>query len=119
MIHGHEHLVPVQVLVDSGADDNFMDSNFVESNDIPTYKLSSPKEVLAIDGKLLELVTHKTEPLNLVLSSNHHEHIELYVISSPLNSVILGIPWLKLHNPHIDWSTAPIHNWSLHCHAHC
>ena len=119
MIHGSEHSVPVQVLVDSGADDNFIDRNFVKTNNIPIYELSSPKRVHAVDGKLIELVTHKTEPLNLVLSSNHHEHLELYVISSPLNSVILGIPWLKRHNPHVDWSTATIRNWSLHCHAHC
>ncbi len=119
MIHGLEHSVPVQVLVDSGADDNFIDGNFVTTHGIPTYKLSSPKEVHAVDGKLLEQITHKTEPLKLVLSSNHHEYVELYVISSPLNSVILGIPWLKLHNPHIDWSTATVRNWSLHCHAHC
>lgn len=65
------------------------------------HLLSSPKEVLAIDSKLIERVTHKTGPTKLVLSSNHHEHVELYVISSPLNSVILGIPWLKLHNPHV------------------
>ncbi len=40
------------------------------THDIPTYELSSPKEVHAVDGKLLERVTHKTEPLKLVLSSN-------------------------------------------------
>uniref|UniRef100_A0A674NT72 ribonuclease H n=1 Tax=Takifugu rubripes TaxID=31033 RepID=A0A674NT72_TAKRU len=43
----------------------------------------------------------------------------MFVICTPLNSIILGIPWLKLHNPHIDWSTATIRNWSNHCHAHC
>ena len=85
MIHGLKHSVPVQVLVDSGADDNFIDSNFVKSHDIPTYELSSPKEVHAVDGKLLELVTHKTEPLKLLLSSNHHKHLELcYFFTSEL-----------------------------------
>lgn len=43
----------------------------------------------------------------------------MYVICTPLNSIILGILWLKLHNPHIDWSTATICNWSNHCHARC
>lgn len=63
-----------------------------------------------VDGKLLALVTRKTEPLRLILSSNHREHIELFVITTPLNSDILGIPWLKLYNPQIDWSTATIQN---------
>ena len=31
---------------------------------------------------------------------------------------MLGLPWLKLHNPHIDWSTSAITNWSLFCHLH-
>lgn len=62
----------------------------------------------AIDVKLLELVTHKTEPLKLVLSHNHHEYLKLFVISSPLTPLILGIPWLKTHNPHMDWAMATI-----------
>lgn len=112
MIHGLKHTVPVQVLVDSRADDNFKTYN------IPTHTLPSPRQVLAVDGNL-RVDYAKTEPLKPLLSSNHHEYIELLVISSPLNSVVLGIPWLKLHNPHVDWSTATIRNWTLHCHAHC
>lgn len=41
------------------------------------------------------------------------------MIKSLLTSFILGIPWLKRHNPHIDWATATIRSWSAHCHAHC
>ncbi len=118
-IHAPHHALPVQVLVDSGADDNFIDSDFVKRHNLAVYELALPKEIHAIDGTLLETVTHKTEPLELVLSKNHHEFIELYVITSPLTSVILGIPWLKRHNPHIDWATATIWSWSAHCHAHC
>ena len=32
---------------------------------------------------------------------------------------MLGLPWLRLHNPHIDWSTSTITNWRLFCHSHC
>lgn len=101
------------------ADDDFIDGELVKEYNILIQTLSSPREVLAVDGRLIERVTQKTEPLKLILSSNHHEFIELHVISSPMNSVILGIPWLKLHNPHVDWATATIRNWSLYCHAHC
>lgn len=114
-----QHTLPVEVLVDSGADDNFIHRDFVDKFRLPVNKVATPKTVLAIDGKLLEIVTHRTDPVKLVLSSNHHEHVELYVINSPLNAVVLGIPWLKRHNPHVDWSTGTIRNWSTHCHAHC
>lgn len=47
--------------MDLSADDNFIDRNFVKTHDLPILELPSPKEVHAADGKLLELVTHKTE----------------------------------------------------------
>lgn len=102
-----QRTLPVEVLVNSGANDNFVDTDFVKSHELPIYKLSVPEEVHAIDGTLLEVVTHRTEPLKLALSSNQ-EFVELFVITSPMNLVILGIPWLKRHNPHIDWATGTI-----------
>lgn len=72
MIHGPQQSLPVQVLVDLGADDNFIVIDFVKTHNIPVYKITSPNEVHAIDGKLLESVTHKTELLKLILSSRVH-----------------------------------------------
>lgn len=90
MIHGQQHTVPVQVLVDSGADDNFIDGELIEKYNIPTQTLSALKQVLVVDGKLIKGITKKTEPLELILYSNHHKFVELYVITSPMSSVILG-----------------------------
>ena len=36
-----------------------------------------------------------------------------------MSPVIVGLPWLKIHNPLVDWSTASIVNWSVFCHANC
>ena len=111
--------LPLSVLVDSGADDNFTDSDFIIQSNIPSEPLPQPKEVFALDGRLLARVTHRTVPVSLLLSGNHHETISLYIIPSPTSPLVLGLPWLKLHNPHIDWSTSSITNWSLFCHSHC
>lgn len=116
MLHWSQQAIPVQVLVDSGADDNFIDSNLVECHGLQVIKLEAPKEVLAIDSRQLEVVTHKFEPLKLTLSGNHQEVTELYIIQSPLIHILLGLPWLKTHNPHIDWTTSTIPSWS---NAHC
>lgn len=43
IIYHHDHSVPTKVLVDSGADESFMDSDFVSSHGIPTYELATPK----------------------------------------------------------------------------
>lgn len=111
--------VPLQVLIDSGADENLIDCVFVSRSNLPSEPLPEPKDVFALDGKLLARITHRTAPVSLLLSGNHHESISLYIISSPTAPLVLGLPWLKLHNPHIDWSTASITNWSLFCHLHC
>lgn len=41
--------------------------------------------------------------LALTISGNHQEHLTFLVISSPSSPLVLGLPWLKLHNQHIDW----------------
>lgn len=32
---------------------------------------------------------------------------------------MLRLPWLKIHNPGIDWSKATLTSWSPHCHSNC
>lgn len=119
MLHHTQQTITVPVLVDSGADDNLIDKGFVRRHSLPLRELEVPKKVLVLDGRLIEAVTHKTELLTLTLSSNPHEFLELYVIISPLSPIFLGLPWLKRHNPHIDWSSPTFLNWSNYCHENC
>lgn len=67
----------------------------------------------------LATVTYRTAPVSSIVSGNHREHLQLYIISSPSSSVVLGLPWLRLSNPHIDWSSASISSRSVFCHSHC
>lgn len=111
--------LPILALVDSGADDNFIDSEFVSQAKIPTELLPEPKKVFALDGRVLAIVTHRTVPVSLLVSGNHCELISLYIAPSPSASLVLGLPWFRLHNPHIDWPTQSLSNWSLFCLSHC
>lgn len=88
--------------MDLGADGNFIDESFVGQHKIPTVSLNDPREVLAIDGKFLVKVLHISIPLSLTLLGNHHESLKPLVISSLLSQVVLGLPWLSIHNPVID-----------------
>ncbi len=94
--------VSVTVLVDSGADDNFVDREFIQSVKFPLSKIEIPRPVKAFDDTPLETVTHQTTSLALTLSGNHQERLTFLVVSSPSSPVVLGLPWLKAHNPHID-----------------
>lgn len=58
-------------LVDSGTDDSFIDESLVRRAGLPIVSLAEPKEVLALDGRPLVRVTHRTEILTLLLSGNH------------------------------------------------
>lgn len=72
-LHLSQQTILIQVLVDSGAADNFIDSNLVKLQDLPLVELPAPKKILAIDGSLLGVVTHKTEPIKLTVSGTHHD----------------------------------------------
>ena len=117
VIKGTVHTFPR--LIDSGTDESFIDSSVCEKLNIPLVDLEVPLKTNTLSGELLAVVTKKTEPLMLHLSGNHQELISFYVMRSPDVPLLLGIPWLMLHNPHVDWRTSNIRSWSVFCHSCC
>lgn len=73
----------------------------------------------AVDGCLLCRVAHRSTTLQVTMSGNHSETLTFHLIHAPQQLVILGYPWLKRHNPHIDWASGTILQWSVHCHTVC
>lgn len=64
--------MPLHVFIDSGADDNVIDLELAAQANIPLEPLPEPKDISALDGKLLFQVIHRTAPLTLILLGNHH-----------------------------------------------
>ena len=91
-------------LVDSGASACFMDAAFAYSQKIPLVRLLKPIPVEAIDGRLLSsgAVIEETTPLVLQIGE-HRESLTFYLITSPRHPIILGLSWLRMHNPIVDW----------------
>lgn len=106
-------------LIDSGADGNFMDRGLASQLKLEFTPLTSPLVAHALDGRLLCRVLHQTPSLNLRMSGNHSETIIFHIIDSPQFPLILGYPWLVKHNPHIDWSSGKVLEWSTNCHKSC
>ena len=100
-------------------EDNLIDLEVATLLGCQLEELDRPIPALALDGNMLTQITHQTSLVTLTVSGNHHEQITLKVISAPRAPLVLGHPWLMLHNPHIDWSTGSIKGWSLHCHSLC
>ena len=106
-------------LIDSGADESLMDWGLANKMNIKTKPLPQPLEASALDGRLLFKVSHQTEPLEIRCNDNHHETMSFHLFNSAQHPLILGFPWLKLHNPHIDWHSGRVEGWGQTCVDHC
>ena len=49
----------------------------------------------------------------------HFEEMVLYATDLGKSSIVLGVPWLKRHNPTIDWSSNSVAFSSSFCQASC
>ncbi|KAL4007989.1 hypothetical protein ACER0C_001841 [Sarotherodon galilaeus] len=110
---------PCEALIDSGAEQSFIDEALARELEIPLIALREPLRVSALNGKLLAEVTHCTQEIQLVLSGNHVEKISLFLFKAPETPKVLGYPWLQQHNPQIDWSHSCVTGWSVKCHELC
>jgi len=107
------------VFIDSGSDVSIIDEELALQLGIQRVRLPQPVPANALDGHLLGTVTHQTTPVHMIMSGNHHETIQFHVLRSPQIPLILGYPWLRRHNPNIDWTTGSILGWSSSCHQVC
>ncbi|KAI2663199.1 Transposon Tf2-6 polyprotein [Labeo rohita] len=108
-------------LIDSGAAGNFIDKDFVKANQLPLLPCVSPVAVAALDGRPLGSgrIEHTTTDLTLRLEPGHQEVIRFFTITSPQSPLILGFPWLNLHEPTISWARGVITHWSSNCQRSC
>ena len=110
--------IPTYAMIDSGASASFIDQDFVKSKSLPTNAKSSPFKVSLADGELAQqsLVSHES-PTELSIGQ-HRETLALNVtkISYP---VMLGIDWLKTHDPWIHWSSHQVTFNSRYCNEFC
>lgn len=102
--------------IDSGAAGNFMDFTLASQLKIQPITLHDPLTVTALDGRPLGSgqVSQCTTFLHFQVGS-HREGIQFFLINSPEFPLILGYPWIVLHNPRIDWSSNQISEWGPNC----
>uniref|UniRef100_A0A8K9UP60 CCHC-type domain-containing protein n=1 Tax=Oncorhynchus mykiss TaxID=8022 RepID=A0A8K9UP60_ONCMY len=109
-----------KALVDSGAAGNFIDRGLAQRLRIPLVKVEPPFPVHSLASRPLGsgLVREATIPLEMITQGNHKERISLFLIDSPAFPVVLGIPWLAIHNPTISWQQGTLQGWS-ECSGRC
>jgi hypothetical protein len=120
-IHYNNKSFETIAMIDSGAAGNFIDVSFAQTHNLSLLPCESRVAVAALDGRPLGSgsIEYLTPELRLQTGILHTETIRLFVIESPRNPVILGLPWLEKHNPRISWSSQQILQWSDYCQQHC
>jgi hypothetical protein len=86
---------------------------------IPLNKNKIPQRVLAVDGREVASspVTHDT--MVKLTTNNRWEMIRLHCITIGNSPIILGLPWLKKHNPKINWREGKVMFDSNKCAKEC
>ena len=94
----------VSALIDSSATESFISPDLVEHFSIPTHEIPKPKVVRNIDGTKNSIgnVTHAAT-LRIHYEGQDTEHL-FYVIDLGDDHMLLGMPFLKATNPHINWT---------------
>lgn len=112
-------------MVDCGAHSCFMSSEFASFSKIPLITKKFPIPLNVIDGQPISSgpIRSHTSLVSLSISEPsrsfaHEEDISFNII--PMNyPIVLGIPWLKKHNPEIIWSIEHVRFASSFCRSNC
>jgi len=110
-------------MIDSGATGNFIDTQVATDNGFKVLAKHEPYSLYLVDGDTIGSnkgrVTHETDRVTMKMLKGHTEEIQLDLVALGTHSVILGVPWLKAHNPQIDWWKERIILNQCQCRSDC
>ena len=97
----------LRIMIDSGATGNFMTKKVADTWGYKMQLKAEPFKLLVVDGEAISsnqgMVTLETVPLEMTMLRGHKETIQFDIVHMDNHACILGVPWLKKHNPQIDW----------------
>ena len=114
MLNSHFEM---EAMIDSGADESLMDWNLARKLQIDCESLERPIRARSLNGADIFVITHVSKPVQMNIG-RHQEHIQFHLFTSTSHALILGQPWLFLHNPHIDWKSGQVKGWGEECANH-
>ena len=117
-VYTHDKIIKTRCLTDTGASaEGFVDEKFVRRCKLHTMRLQRPFRLRLADDKFAPNVTHVAR-VNL----GFKDHInELWCLVTSLGSfdIILGMPWLELHDPSPSFKHRSLTFNSEYCQRNC
>ena len=105
--------ISMTALLDSGATGTFINHELVQKHSLETSPLPNPIPVHNVDGTPNEHGSITEEVEAILCYGDHLEKVCLAVANIGCQALIIGYPWLALHNPEIDWAKQRINlSWS-------
>ena len=119
LLPAHHQPTTVRGLIDSGCSGRgFIDEALVHRLNLPTYATPYPRTLLLADGKTASTIT---KYVVIPAAIGIHDENCLFFVTRLSNDtqVIFGLPWLKRHNPSINWFDMSLTFDSWYCMSHC
>ena len=95
-------------MINFDATRNFVSSFLVNKKDLLTQKKKNAYNLMTINENSLkgndEIIIEKIISLTMTFQQ-HHEEFTLNIVRMINHDIVLGMPWLKMHNLNIDWET--------------
>jgi len=112
--------IPTHVLIDCGATGiAFIDQDFTCHREVPLQELKEKRQVEVIDGRPIESgdITYIAKVGMRV--QDHKEQLPMFVTKLSHYPVVLGIPWLRLHDVAVRFASNSVTFGSQYCTTHC
>jgi hypothetical protein len=112
--------IPTHALIDCGATGiAFVDQDIVRQHQIPLQELKEKTQLEVINGRPIESgdITHIAKVgINI---QDHKEQLPMLVTKLGHYPIVLGIPWLWLHNVAVHFASNTVTFDSQYCITHC
>jgi hypothetical protein len=115
-----DQVIQTHTLIDCGATGiSFMDQDFAHHHKVPLQELKEPREVEVIDGRTSESgdITHLTKVETGI--HDHKKQMPMCVMKLGHYPIVLGIPWLRLHDVPVRFALNIVTFGSQYCITHC
>lgn len=112
---------PTYALTDSGAEGkSFIDQSWAQERQLPLWPLRHPFQIEVFDGRSAEsgMCTHYVRG-QLRIQDHVQKNALFFVTQLAHYPIVLGMPWLKQHDPTVRFASHTVTFDSQYCRQHC